>query len=514
MSSPVHSFSLDAILEEHRRSRGNQPAVACEGLVLTYVQLADRAIRLANALEDAGIGKGDRILWAAQNHIGLLDCMLAAAKLGAMLCPLNWRQTADEIEFVIDDLQPKVIVWQEHEIGVPIRSAMTSAKHKASLDLALDGQGPGYYEHFVANGPQENRERLVNPDLPVMVMYTAAFDGRPNGAMISQTAILWQNMELIDIQQMDSNTRFLQCGPLFHVGSFKMLTAVFHIGGMNVITRRFDTQQAAQAIHEHRCTRAFIFIQTAQELARFNADGRYDFKSICSASLCPEWDALVTVTQERSMFGYGQTEVTGLVVWPYYSPGTPIGRSGKTGPVAQVRIFNDEGKEVAPGETGEIAVRGPTVMIGYWNRPEVNAHRHRNGWHHTNDLGKREADGSITFVGPKTQMIKSGVENVYPAEVESCLRLHPAVADCGVIGVPDDTWVQSVKAIVRLKPDANASSDELIEFCRQRIASYKKPRFVEYAANIPRTATGGIDYKQLDQAFGGGGYPGGTTRQH
>ncbi|MDR2188071.1 MAG: AMP-binding protein [Azonexus sp.] len=514
MSNLVHSFSLDAILEEHRRSRPENVASICEGQILTYAQLADRVIRLANALEDAGVGKGDRVLWAGQNHSGILECLIAAGKLGAMVCPLNWRQTAEEIAFVIDDLQPKIIIWQEREIGDPVKAALASAKHRAAQTLALDAQGAGSYEHFVTTGAQQERERVVDANLPALVIYTAAFEGRPNGAMLSQTAIMWQDLEIIDIQQMSCETRFLQCGPLFHIGSFQVFMAIFHIGGTNVFVRRWDTQLVAEAIQEHRCNRAFIFIQTAQELAKFNADGRYDLKSVCTASFCPEWDAMATIIPERSMFGYGQTEVTGLLAWTYYGLGKALGRFGKTGPIAQIRIFDDQGNELPQGETGEIVVRGPTVMQGYWNRPELNAQRHRNGWHRTNDLGRREADGSLSFIGPKALMIKTGVENVYPAEVEACLRSHPAVADCGVIGVPDEKWVQSVKAIVCLKPDQQVSADDLINHCRERIASYKKPRFIEFADSIPRLPSGGVDYALLDKNYGGGGYPGGSTRQH
>jgi long-chain acyl-CoA synthetase len=150
-------------------------------------------------------------------------------------------------------------------------------------------------------------------------------------------------------------------------------------------------------------------------------------------------------------------------------------------------------------------------MNGYWNRPEENASRQRDGWHHTRDLGRRERDGSISFIGPATRMIKSAAENIYPAEVEACLRSHPAVADCAIIGVPDETWVQSVKAIVVLAPDASATADELVAHCRSRIASYKKPRFVEFVDALPRAGFT-VDYDALDARFGGGGYPGGTTR--
>lgn len=512
MNPSIHHYSLDAILEEHRRSRPDQVAVVSDGRVLTYPQFADRVIQLANALEDAGVGRGDRILWLAQNTGGVLEGILAAGRLGAMFCPANWRQTADEMAFVIDDLEPKVVIWQDVEIGNVVTAARATAKHFDAQWLALDAQGPGSYEGFIAAASKVDRGHISDPDLPCLIIYTAAFGGRPNGAMLSQTAIMWQNLELVDIQDLSTDTVFLNSGPLFHVGTLMITMATFHIGGTNVFIRRSDAKEIAEMVHRHRCTIAFLMVSTCAEMVELNRDGRYDFKCLQSPSVSPEWDAMVTPRALRSLFGYGQTEVMGPVVWSYYGWGKSISRNGRTGPAAQIRILDDAGKEMAPGETGEIAVRGPTVMHGYWRRPELNAQRQRDGWHRTNDLGKRESDGSVSFVGPKTQMIKSGAENIYPAEVEGCLRQHPAVADCAVIGVPDDRWVQSVKGIIQLKPGATASAEELIEHCRARIASYKKPRLIEFADSLPRTASGTIDYKALDAAYGGGGYPGGSTR--
>jgi len=509
----LHSLSLAEILEEHRRSRPAQAAaIACDGTTLTYPELADRVTRLANAYEDAGVRAGDRILWLAQNDVGVLEGIVAAGLLGAMFCPANWRQTADEMAFVIDDLQPRVVIWQDGEIGAAVQAARRTARHQEALWLALEDSGAGGYEHFVAHGDATPRPRDIDADRPALIIYTAAFGGRPNGAMLSQTAILWQDLALIDIQALSTATVFLNSGPLFHVGTLMVTLAVFHIGGCNVFIRRSDTALIAEAVHRHRCTYAFLMQSTCHELAELNRDGRYDLHCLRSASVCPEWDAMVTVIPERSLFGYGQTEVMGPVTWSYYGWGHNLGRNGRTAPNAQLRILDDAGVELPAGEVGEICVRGPTVMHGYWRRPELNAQRQRDGWHRTNDLGRREADGSLSFIGPKVQMIKSGAENIYPAEVEGCLKQHPAVADCAVIGVPDAEWVQSVKAIVVLKAGAPADAAALIEHCRQRIASYKKPRFVEFVSSLPRNASGAVDYKALDAAFGGGGYPGGDTR--
>ncbi|HEV8691769.1 MAG TPA: AMP-binding protein [Ideonella sp.] len=510
MNPALHSLTLGEILEEHRRARPQQLAVVGEGRRLTYPALADRVQQLANALEDAGVRRGDRVLWLAQNHPGVLEGIIACGQLGAMFCPVNWRQTADELAFVIDDLEPHLVVWQEAEIGDAVRAARDKAMDRRARWLPLDG--PGGWDEFIASRTPEQRRRTPCMDDAVLVVYTAAFGGRPNGAMLSQRAIAWQDLALIDIQDLGSDTRFLNSGPLFHVGTLMVMLAVFHIGGCNVFIRRSDTEAIARLIHEERCSYAFLMQSTCAELAALNRDRRYDFSCLRSASVSPEWDAMVQVQDARNLFGYGQTEVMGPVAWSYYGWGQNIGRNGRSGPVAQLRILDDEGCELPPGEVGEICVRGPTVMNGYWRRPELNGQRQRGGWHRSNDLGRREADGSLTFIGPKLQMIKSGAENIYPAEVEGCLRQHPAVADAGVIGVPDATWVQSVKAIVVLKAGAEVSEQALIEHCRARIASYKKPRQVVFAGALPRNSQGAVDYAALDAAHGGGGYPGGATR--
>jgi long-chain acyl-CoA synthetase len=188
-----------------------------------------------------------------------------------------------------------------------------------------------------------------------------------------------------------------------------------------------------------------------------------------------------------------------------------VGTHGRASPLVQLRIVDEDGAELPVGETGEIVARGPTIMNGYWNRPEENERRARGGWHHTNDLGRREADGTITFVGPKTRMIKSAAENIYPTEVEACIAAHPAVAECAVIGVPDPQWTQNVKAVVVLADGASATAEEIVEHCRARIASYKKPRTVEFVEKLPKQGWA-VDYDALDARFGGGGYPGGRNR--
>jgi long-chain acyl-CoA synthetase len=186
--------------------------------------------------------------------------------------------------------------------------------------------------------------------------------------------------------------------------------------------------------------------------------------------------------------------------------GPALGTSGRPAPMALVRVVDPEGVDVPPGEVGEIVARGPTVMNGFLHRDDLNAARLAGDWHHTNDLGRREADGSLTWIGPKGRLIKSAAENIYPAEVEGALQKHPAVQEAAVIGVPDRTWGQSVKAIVVLREGHDATEDDIVAHCRSLIASYKKPRSVEFVDKLPRDGFA-VDYDALDERFGGGGYP-------
>ncbi|HET6971875.1 MAG TPA: AMP-binding protein [Phenylobacterium sp.] len=517
MTEPlVNEFSLSSLLDELARSRGGHTAAIGPDVCHNYRTLRARVIRLANALEGSGVGRGDRVLWLGQNSHRILEGVLACARLGAMFCPVNWRQTGPELAYVIDDFQPKVVFWQDLEIGEAVAEARATASFPPALWVQAGEEAEGQaYETFLASGAAEDRDRGVPAGTPVLVIYTAAFFGRPNGAMLSQSALLWQNLSVQQTQGISRDTVFLNSGPMFHVGCLMFTFATFHAGGTNVFVRRTEAEELCRLIHDHRCTLAFLVGKTCADMAEVNKDGRYDLKCLRSPSYLPAFDAMVTVNPRDfrdTPYGYGQTEAMGIISWVYYCDNKGLGTHGAVGPVTQLRIVDAEDRDAPDGEVGEILLRGPTVMSGYWNRPELNAERQRGGWHHTNDLGRREADGTITFIGPKTQMIKSGAENIYPAEVEGCLKRHPAVADAAIIGVPDPRFIQSVKAIVQLKPGARVEADELVDHCRGLMASYKKPRFVEFADSLPRTKVGAVDYRALDAAYGGGNYPGGALR--
>jgi long-chain acyl-CoA synthetase len=509
----LHALTLADVLREHRRSRPQHTAIVCGEERLAWPELDARVNRLANALAAQGFAPGDRILWLGQNCHRLLEGLLAAAKLGGVFCPVNWRQSAEEFAFVIGDVAPRLVVWQEAEIGAAVAQARVQSPSRARW-VQHDGRGEGSYEGLLAEGAESDPERPVDPTSPVLQLYTAAFGGRPNGALLSHQALLLEGLVLSKIQDVGSDTVYLDCGPLFHVATLMTTLATFLWGGTNVFTPRVDAEELCRLVERERCTGAFLMGPTLQQMVEANRDGRFDLSSLRAFRGPPEWNAMTRADESawgRRPGGYGQTEVMGLLTLAALGEGAR-GSHGRPIPLVQVRIVDPEGREVAPGETGEIVARGPTVMHGYHGRPELSAAKQAAGWHHTGDLGRRESDGSLTFIGPRTRLIKSAAENVYPVEVEACIARHPAVAACAVIGVPDPVWTQSVKAIVVLKPDAKASAEEIVEHCRAHIASYKKPRSVEFVDALPRRGFA-VDYAALDARFGGGGYPGEAPRQ-
>ena len=501
----MHALTLADVLREHRRSYPQRTAVVCGDTRLTWPEFDDRVSQLANALRDAGGTAGDRILWLGQNCHRVLEAMLAAAKIGAVFSPANWRQTGAEFAFVIDDAKPAVVIWQQEEIGDAIAEARAKATHKARW-IQHDG---GEYEEFLASGNADDPVIDVDPASPALQIYTAAFTGTPNGALLSHTAVVVQNLIMANLQRIDADYVYLNAGPLFHVATLMTTMATFQMAGTNVFTRRVDAEELCRLIDAERCTGAFVIGPTIDQILEVNKDGRYDLTSLRTFAGKPEWNAMITVDDSpwtRKPAGYGQTEVMGMLTFNAVG-GDAAGGHGRPSPAVQVRIVDPDGNEVPPGETGEIVARGPAMMNGYFDRDELNAVRHAGGWHHTNDLGRREADGSITFIGPKTRIIKSAAENIYPSEVEGTLAKHPAVKEAAVIGVPDKTWTQSVKAVVVLKDGESATAEDIIEHCRSLIASYKKPRSVEFVDALPRQGWL-VDYDALDAQFGGGGYPG------
>jgi acyl-CoA synthetase (AMP-forming)/AMP-acid ligase II len=524
----LHRFTLADTFREHRRNRPLHTATVDGDLRLTWPELDDRINQLCSALADRGITRGDVILWLGQNSHRILECLGAAAKLGAVCCVANWRSSADELAFVIGNSNPSVVIWQEAEVGDAVGSARRSAGEAAGSALWLrhdaGADDPDSYESFLASGTTldpadgDSADEVAESD-PVLMLYTAAFTGPPNGALLTHSGVLTQSLLMANLQRIDAEYRYLNCGPLFHVATFMTTLATLVMGGTNLFTPRVDAETLCRIIDAEECTGAFMMGPTIDQVLEVNAPGDdgsrpFDLSSLRTFAGKAEWNAMVTVDDSpwgRHPAGFGQTELLGMLTLNAFGAGAQ-GGAGRPAPLARVRLLDPDGQEVEAGETGEICAAGPQVMAGYHNNPEETAARQRWGWHHTGDLGRREADGSLSFVGPKGRLIKSAAENIYPAEVEAALNAHEAVREAAVIGVPDPKWDQAVCAIVVLHDGHAASTDitedELIGFVKDRIASYKKPKSVVFRTEpLPRDGWP-IDYDTLDAEYGGGNYPG------
>lgn len=507
---PLHDLTMADVLREHRRSRPMMTAVVCGDDRLTYADLDRRTSMLANALLAEGVGAGDLVLWLGQNCHRLLESLLACAKIGAVFSPANWRQSPEELVTLLDDASAPVVIWQEQEVG----SAVSEARSRWSGSARWLQHDAGHrtadsYEAFLASGSPEDPEIGVDPDRPVIQLYTGAFGGVPNGAQLAHRAVLSQDLVVALVQRITEETVYLNSGPMFHMATLMTTFATFRMGGTNVMARRVDAEGLCRVIEAEGCNYGFVMGPTAADILRVNRDGRYDLSSFRTFGGSPEWNSMVRVDDSpwgTHPAGYGQTEATGMLTYNALGVGS-MGSSGRPSPLVQVRIVDPDGREVPAGETGEIVARGPVLTGGYHLRPELNAERTRQGWWHTGDLGRREPDGSITFVAPLTRILKSAAENIYPAEVEGCLLDHPAVKEAAVIGVPDPVWTQRVMAVVVIAEGQRATEADLIDHCRSHIASYKKPSAVAFVDQLPRRGWE-VDYDELDRRFGGGGYPG------
>jgi long-chain acyl-CoA synthetase len=482
------------------------PSAVDGELRLTYTELDQRVNRLIFALQKKGLQQGDRLLWLGQNSVKLIELLFAVAKIGAMVCPANWRMSVDEIRVTVDDFDPKFIFWQENETGEVHRTSRLGWS-EGRFWIQHDGTEHDCFNALLETGEDIDEELLIDPELPLLAIYTAAFSGRPGAAMLSHTALLLQAMLSARGQAIDEHTRYLMSGPMFHIGVLMGGFATFLSGGCSILVSRPNPEELVRLIHEERPTHGFIPHPLVPEMAKVVAKNNYDISSLFAKSDLSDWLAPIVMPphapQRVCRGGYGQTEIGGLSVLAWLG-GQGAGRPNM---FTQVKLLDDAGHEVPNGVTGEIAVRGPMVMSGYWNRENENAARTEHGWHRTRDLGRREQDGSIVFIGPKTTMIKSGIENIYPAEVEACIREHKAIADVCVIGVPDPKWDQNVKAVVVLKPNSSLTVSELADHCRHRMASYKKPKLMDIVEALPKTSAGLVDRTAVDQFHGGGGYP-------
>lgn len=501
-------FMLKRVAEE----KGQREAVVFENIRMTYSELNSRVNRLANAMAGMGLKKGDRAAVLLFNCSQYLEIYYAAAKLGVILVTMNYRLAEKELQYILDDSKPSAFFYGRQFDDI-IPSIRTKSEYILNY-IYIGDKKPGdalNYEPLLMSYPDNEPSADINMNDAQLIIYTSGTTGYPKGALITHANTLWTCInQLIFFQDLNENDISLVVMPLYHCGAQNdFTTPLFNLGGKLVIMERVDTVEIAKTIERERITTALLLPTLLHMIFQMPDLDKYDFSSLryvqTGGAPLPE----VTIDNFYRKMGYhicqvfGLTEGTALTTILTKEAG--LRKKGSAGrPLFHVdlKIVDDQGQEVAAGEIGELIQKGPTVMKGYWNNPKATENTIKDGWLHTGDLARCDEEGFVYIVDRKKDMIISGEENIYPAEIEQVLYSHPKIQEAAVIGVPDEKWGESVKAIVVSKPGQSLTADEVIAYCKEHLASYKKPKFVEFITELPRNPSQKVLKGVLREKYG------------
>jgi len=482
-------------------------ALVYEDQQWTYAEFSRRANTLAHALRALGVCAGDRVGYLDLNHPNFFLSLFATANCGAIFVPLNFRLTAPELSFIIRDAGLHTLIHDE--AFAPLVDQIRDELPCRELVCNVAREGVRSFDSLFKDQRDTDLDTPVSSDEVAWIMYTSGTTGRPKGAMLTHGNILWNNINANMAFDTRAEDTTLVCAPLFHIGGLNVTPITsFMKGARVVLLRSFDPGQVLDLITRHRVTTMFgvpaMFLFMSQHPAFADTDLSSVRMFICGGAPVPE--ALIKLYGARGIAfaqGYGLTETAPFATFvPVGDALRKVGSAGLPPFFTDVALVDDEGHEVATGERGEVVVRGPNVMKGYWNRPDATAEVIINGWFHTGDIGVRDEDGYFYIVDRKKDMIISGGENVYPAEVEDCLYGHPDIAEVAVIGVSDPKWGETVRAVVVAKPGTTPTEAEILDFTQGRLARYKQPRSVVLTDSLPRNPAGKVLKFELRERFG------------
>jgi long-chain acyl-CoA synthetase len=482
-----------------------------------WATFAARTARLAGALQALGYQPGDRIGILALNCDRYLECFFGLAWGGFVFVPINTRLALPEIVFWLSDSGcTGLLIDDTFAPMLPdLLPQVPDLRHIINIGDPPPPEGQVSYEALIA-GAQPVADAGRRGQGLAGIFYTGGTTGRSKGVMLSHANILENAHNIQPATPVNSDTRYIHAAPMFHLADGAMTFLVTAFGGSHTFLPRFDPGAFLRMVEQHGVTTALIVPTMINMVVHHPEVTQRDLSSLGAclygASPMPEAvikRAMAVMPHVRFTQAYGQSEaspVMTLMPPEYHSfEGPYAGRMKSAGRAAlgcEIRIMDENDNEVPPHTVGEICGRGPMVMLGYWKQPELTAHTLRNGWLHTGDGGYLDDEGFLYVVDRMKDMIVSGGENVYSAEVEEALYSHPAVAECAVIGVPDDTWGERVHAVVRLKPHTSATDAELIAACHSRIANYKCPRSVTIQSTpLPVSGAGKILKAELRKPY-------------
>lgn len=477
---------------------------------LTYKQLNRCVNKLCHALTGMGLEYGDRLAILSYNCLEFVEVIMASAKLGLLLVPLNWRLTANELGFIVGDSGASTLLF-DPELSELAGDLVKTGKFSNTIVLGgetvLDSRA---YDKLLAAQPdvEPAPERAPDLDSPHIIMYTAGTTGSPKGAVLSQGASFWNvlNLESIDFT---SNDRDLLVLPMFHIGGIGLFTLpMLYHGATVVIMRTFDPKHCLDLLVKEKITLFFgvpaIFLFLIQH-AEFSADAFKSVRCVMSGgaplpvSLVEQYHKAGVTMQQ----GFGMSEAAPSIAT--LGEEFALSKAGSIGRAVfhlDVRIVDDEMNDLPVGGVGELIMRGPNLMQGYWNRPEATEEAFAGGWFHSGDLARMDEDGCLYIVERKKDMFISGGENVYPAEVENAIYELHQVSETAVIGVKDEKWGETGRAVVALKKGESLSEQEILDYLKTRLAKYKVPKSVVFVDILPRNAAGKVLKTRLRELYG------------
>ncbi len=496
-----------------RASRSpKRPALTFEGRTWTFGEMLGRVDRLAAALRARGVKHGDRVAFIGFNQPAALETWIATARLGAIYVPLNFRLAGPELAFIVEDAGVHTLVAggeQRPAIdairdGLGVRSYLLVAEPESVGSRSPHGWED--YELALTDTDPLPAPDPVRPEELSVIMYTSGTTGTPKGVMLSHENLWWSDISLmswIDIRADDTTLAF---SPLFHIAGLNFMIGITWMrGGHVVLHRSFDAQATLDDIARYQVKTLFgvpaMFIAISQLPTFAHADLSSVRMAVCGGAPAPE--PLLRTFADRGigvLQGYGLTETAPAAIFLVAEYAlTKLGAAGQPPLYIETQLVDPHGHAVtAPGERGEVCMRGPNVTKGYWNRPEATAAAFdAAGWFHTGDIGQYDEDGIISIVDRVKDLVISGGENVYPAEVESVLFGHPAIAEVAVIGLPDERWGEAVTAVVATQPGQTVTLEQLREFATTQLARYKLPTRLHLVDALPRNPTGKVLKFQL-----------------
>ncbi len=471
---------------------------------LTFTQYKDRVDRLACGLRQSGIKKGDRVAVLGMNSLEYFLLFGAAAALGAIVLPINWRLSEEEVAYNLNDCEPKLLFVDGDYQGLieGLMDKLSSVEKYYGLDR---GGGP-----FLPFGPLMDNQAEFEPeevstDDGFIIIHTAAVAGRPRGALLSHGNLICAGMHFNHYVHLTPDDVHLNLLPLFHVGGLFMATTSFHAGALNVNMRKFDAARAMELIQEKRVSFLMEFSPILASILEQHEKLGMDIGSLRAVT---GLEAPETIEKYQEITGgtfwcmYGQTETSCVATFGPYRD--KPGSAGRVLPLAEVRVVDDYDHPVSVGQVGEIIMKGPMVFKGYWNLPEDTAYTFRENWHHTGDLGRFDEAGFLFYAGRKAEkeLIKPGGENVYPREVEELLYTHPQVQECAVVGLPDKDWGERVTAFIVPHKDQPPDPAALKSFLKEQLAGFKVPKEFIVVDDLPKNNAGKLLKREIKKQYG------------